>query len=61
MVKRRDIRSRHVWIREMSANEPLTKHRKPLNDIETGASDMSWDKHGRNLFTDHAVSGVQKA
>src|SRR5262249_4773629 len=27
MVKRRDIRSRHVWIREMSANDPLTKRR----------------------------------
>ena len=26
-VKRRDTRSRHVWIREMSANEPLTKRR----------------------------------
>jgi hypothetical protein len=26
-VKRRDVRSRHVWIREMSANEPLTKRR----------------------------------
>jgi hypothetical protein len=28
MVKRRDRRSRHVWIREMSANDPLRKHRK---------------------------------
>jgi hypothetical protein len=28
MVKRRDRRSRHVWIREMSANDPLMKHRK---------------------------------
>jgi len=27
MVKRRDIRSRHVWIREMSANDPLRKRR----------------------------------
>ncbi len=27
-VKRRDDRSRHVWIREMSANDPLMKHRK---------------------------------
>ena len=26
-VKRRGIRSRHVWIREMSANDPLTKRR----------------------------------
>jgi hypothetical protein len=29
MVKRRDIRSRQVWIREMSANDPPRKHRKP--------------------------------
>src|ERR1035437_2263087 len=28
MVKRRDRRSRHVGIREMSANDPLMKHRK---------------------------------
>jgi hypothetical protein len=27
MVKRRDIRSRQVWIREMSANDPLRKRR----------------------------------
>ena len=29
MVKRRGVRSRQVWIREMSANDPLMKHRKP--------------------------------
>ena len=29
MVKRRGGRSRHVWIREMSANDPLMKHRNP--------------------------------
>ena len=28
MVKRRGIRSRHVELRETSANEPLTTHRK---------------------------------
>src|SRR5215469_6926199 len=27
MVKRRGTRSRHVWIREMSANDPLRKRR----------------------------------
>jgi hypothetical protein len=27
-VKRRGVRSRHVWIREMSVNDPLMKHRK---------------------------------
>jgi hypothetical protein len=45
----------------MSANEPLMKHRKSLDDIKTRVSDVFWDEHGRNLFTDHAVSGVQKA
>jgi hypothetical protein len=34
MVKRRGGRSRHVWIREMSANDPLRKHRKPINDTQ---------------------------
>ena len=29
-VKRRDVRSRHVWIREVSANDPPTKHRNIL-------------------------------
>jgi hypothetical protein len=29
-VKRRDVRSRHVWIREMNANDPLTKRRNDL-------------------------------
>src|SRR5437016_2979770 len=33
-VKRRDIRSRHVWIREMSANARLTKRRKDVDDTE---------------------------
>jgi hypothetical protein len=31
MVKRRGARSRHVWIREMSENDPLMKHRKPAS------------------------------
>jgi hypothetical protein len=60
-VKRRDIRSRHVWIREMSANDPLRKRRKDLNDTETRVSPVSWDKHGRDLLTGHAGSGVQAA
>ena len=36
MVKRRDIGSRHVWMRETSANEPLMTHRNFSDDIETG-------------------------
>ena len=61
MVKRRDIRSRQVRVREMSANDPLTKHRKDLDDTKTGVSPVSWEKHGRYLLTIHAVSGVQAA
>src|SRR5215469_10713669 len=36
MVKRRGIRSRHVWLRETSANEPLMTHRNHSDDIKTG-------------------------
>ena len=45
----------------MSANDPLTKHRKVFDDTKTGASQVSWEKHGRYLLTIHAVSGVQAA
>ena len=31
------------------------------DDIKTGAARLSWEKHGRNLLTTHAVSGVQAA
>ena len=55
------VRSRHVWIREMSANDPLTKHRKDSDDTKTGISLVSWEQHGRYLLTGHAVSGVQEA
>jgi hypothetical protein len=47
-VKRRDIRSRHVWIREMSANDPLMKHRKPPKKTpKTGICTLSREQHGR--------------
>ena len=36
-VKRRG-NLRHVWIGETSASEPLMKHRKRLDDVETGVS-----------------------
>ncbi len=45
----------------MSANEPLTKHRKAFDDTKTGVSHLFWEKHGRYLLTIHAVSGVQAA
>ena len=31
------------------------------DDIKTGAARLSWEKHGRNLLTTHAVSGAQAA
>ena len=60
-VKRRDIRSRHVWVRETSANEPPITHRNISDDTKTGLAFVLRDLHGRNLLTDHAVSGVQTA
>jgi hypothetical protein len=36
-VKRRGVRSRHVWIREMSVNDPLMKHRNLMEDTQ------NWD------------------
>src|SRR6516162_5993242 len=34
-------RSRHVWVREMSANDPLTKRRKDSDDSKTRVSLVS--------------------
>ena len=39
MVKRRDIRSRHVWVGETNVSEPLETHRKFKDDIESRAAD----------------------
>jgi hypothetical protein len=46
MVKRRDIRSRHVGVGETDASEPLETHRKCKDDIETRASDRSGSSMG---------------
>ncbi len=55
MVKRRGVRSRHVWIREMSANDPPRKHRKQAKTTpKTRVFTLSWDKHERYLLTGHA-------
>jgi len=55
MVKRRDRRSRHVGIREMSANDPPRKHRKPAKTTpKTRVFTLSWDKHERYLLIGHA-------
>jgi hypothetical protein len=60
-VKRRGVRSRHVCIREMSANEPLSKRRKVKNDTKTGVLTVSREQHGGYLLTGHAGSGVKEA
>ena len=39
MVKRRDIRSRHVRVGETNVSEPLETHRKFKDDIKTRAAD----------------------
>jgi len=45
----------------MSANDPLRKRRKDLDDTKTRVSLVSWEQHGRDLLTGHAGSGVQAA
>jgi hypothetical protein len=39
MVKRRDLRLRHVGIGETNASEPLETYRKSKDDIKTRGSD----------------------
>ena len=57
MVKRRDRRSRHVWMRETSANEPPMTHRKHLDGIELRGAPLPWEEHSGYLLTGYAVSG----
>ena len=62
MVKRRAIRARQVWIREMSASDPSEEASKlTLDDTKTGVSTLLREEHVRYLLTGHAVSGVEKA
>src|SRR5215471_10689405 len=62
MVKRRGVRSGHVWIREMSANEPLKKHRKQaLTTPETGIFTLSQEEHGRYLACDFSPLKVESS
>ena len=57
-VKRRD-QTRHVWIRETNASEPLTTHRNDsIDDIKTGGALPSRDQRGGDLLIGYAVSGV---
>ena len=55
MVKRRDERSRHVWIREMSVNDPLMKHRNRTRTTpKPGSSPCSGNSMEGYLLTGHA-------
>jgi hypothetical protein len=62
MAKRRDKRSRQVWMKETNASEPPMKHRNSYGDIQTRVSHLLWDKGVEGyLLTVHAVSGVKGA
>ena len=58
--KRRN-QMRQVWIVETNASEPLTTRRKLVEGTKTESGFHSQEEHGRNLFTDRVVSGVQRA
>jgi hypothetical protein len=47
-------------MREASANEPLMTHRKDLKWHQNRGVALLWEKHGGNLRTGHAVSGVHR-
>ncbi len=61
MRKSHGLGSWQVWIKEMSASEPLMRCRNIKDDVKTGV--LSWfrDEHGRNLLTDRAASGIKVA
>ena len=53
---------RHVGVGETSASKPLLRPRnRTTAGIKTGAALSLREEHGGNLFTGHAVSGVQVA
>ena len=61
MVKRRGVRSRHVWMKETSANEPLMTHRNSFDGIKTGEHLCPGKSMVDTYPTDHAVSGAKAA
>jgi hypothetical protein len=50
-----------VWIRESSANEPLTRCRNVIDGVKTGVLSMFQDKSRGNLFTAWVASGIKVA
>jgi hypothetical protein len=59
--KSHGLRSWQVWIKEMSASEPLMRCRNPEDDVETGVLAWFRDEHGGSLFTGRAASGIKVA
>jgi hypothetical protein len=44
---------------ETNTSESLIKYRKRRDAIKTRGESLTWDKLGRNLFTDQAVTGME--
>ena len=44
---------------ETNTDESLIKYRKRRNAIKTRGESLTWDKLGRNLFTDQVVTGMK--
>ena len=49
-----------MWVGETSGSESLMTHRNIMDDIKTGVDVLLWDECGRDLLTDHTVSGVKE-
>jgi hypothetical protein len=50
--------TRQVSYTETNESEPLMRHRKLIDDVETVASAKARDEHGGSLKTGRAASGV---
>ena len=48
-----------VGAMETNTSESLRKYRKRMDAIKTRGESLTWDKLGRNLFTDQAVTGME--
>ena len=46
---------------ETNTSEPLITCRKRKDVIKTRGESLTWDKSGRNLFTDQTVAGMEAA
>ena len=53
--------TRQVGNTETNVSEPLMKHRKRIDDVETVVFARTRDELGRSLMTGRAASGVKAA